>query len=101
MTPSAKQALLDVAPKYIVEHFLDSELLNNITEHELVPEHIVLTPEEKMEVLSKHKLKESQLPRILTSDPVARYFGMKKGQVVKIIRPSEMAGRYICYRVVF
>lgn len=53
MTPSAKQSLVDMAPKYIVEQFLESELLINITEHELVPEHVVMTPEEKQELLQR------------------------------------------------
>lgn len=100
MTPSAKQALVDMAPKYILEQFLESELLINITEHELVPQHILLTADEKAELLSRYKLKESQLMRIQASDPVARYFGLKRGHVVKIIRPSETAGRYISYRLV-
>ncbi|XP_067122755.1 DNA-directed RNA polymerases I, II, and III subunit RPABC1 [Centruroides vittatus] len=100
MTPSAKQALSDMAPKYILEYFLESELLINITEHELVPEHVVMTPEEKAELLARYKLKENQLMRIQDGDPVARYFGLKRGQVVKIIRPSETAGRYISYRLV-
>lgn len=47
MTPSAKQSLIDMLPKYILEQFLESELLINLTEHELVPEHQVLTPGEK------------------------------------------------------
>lgn len=53
MTPSAKQSLVDMAPKYILEYFLESELLINITEHELVPEHVVLMPEEKQELLGR------------------------------------------------
>ena len=36
MTPSARQSLVDMAPKYILEMFLEAELMINITEHELV-----------------------------------------------------------------
>ncbi|VDK82871.1 unnamed protein product [Onchocerca ochengi] len=100
MTPSAKQAIADMAPKYTLEQFLEAELMVNITEHELVPEHVVMTNEEKNELLNRYKLKDTQLPRIQQSDPVARYFGLRRGQVVKIIRPSETAGRYITYRLV-
>lgn len=95
MTPSAKQALVDMAPKYILEHFLEAELLVNITAHMLVPEHVVMTPEEKSELLQRYKLKESQLPRIQQGDPVARYFGLKRGQVVTscLVNHATQEGR--------
>ena len=81
MTPSAKQALVDMAPKYSLEQFREAELMINITEHELVPKHVVMTTEEKRELLQRYKLKEQQLPRMQQSDPVARYFGLRRGQV--------------------
>lgn len=85
MTPSAKQALVDMAPKYSLEQFREAELMINITEHELVPKHVVMTPEEKKELLQRYKLKEQQLPRVQQSDPVARYFGLRRGQVKSFI----------------
>ena len=99
MTPFAKQCLAEMAPKYIIELFQEAELLVNITKHVLVPEHRVLKPEEKKALLERYRAKDAQLPRIQHSDPVARYYGMARGEVVRIVRPSETAGRYVTYRL--
>ncbi len=41
------------------------------------------------------KLRESQLPRIQAGDPVARYFGLKRGQV----RPLQTCFKYDCIKL--
>ncbi|EMG49453.1 RPB5 DNA-directed RNA polymerases I [Candida maltosa Xu316] len=98
ITPSANKLIPTVSPSTI-EIFQENDLIVNITHHELVPKHLKLSKDEKKELLERYRLKESQLPRIQREDPVARYLGLKRGEIVKIIRRSETSGRYASYRI--
>ena len=66
----------------------------------LVPKHRILSEKEKEEFLAKYKVKLTQLPRILQSDPVVKRLGAKVGDIIEIIRkiPGLPESKY--YRVV-
>lgn len=99
LTPQiSKELLLDEFKNY--EMFLAKQLMFNITRHRLVPKHILLNENEVKEVLNRFLATKTQMPRLLSSDPVARYYGMKSGDVCKIIRNSQMTGETYYYRLV-
>ncbi|KAL4429525.1 hypothetical protein ABPG74_014300 [Tetrahymena malaccensis] len=85
---------------YKYEIFFFDDLVINITKHQLVPKHVPLSAIEKKKLMEKYKINDAQLPKILSTDPITKYFGLRTKQVFKIERDSETAGKYITYRIV-
>ena len=83
------------------EVFNDVDLLVNIIDNNLVPKHILLSDKQAEEILTEYKIKKENLTRILSTDRIAKYYNVKPGQIVKIIRPSITAGEEIAYRVCY
>lgn len=71
-----------------------------IFRHVLVPEHILLSDEEKKELIKRLGIKPIMLPWIRASDPAAMAIGARPGDIVKIIRRSDTAGKIVVYRYV-
>jgi len=71
-----------------------------IMSHDLVPEHIIISDEEKKEVFKKYDITSDQLPKILHTDPVVASIGGKPGQLIKVVRKSRTADKSIAYRLV-
>jgi len=76
-----------------VEVFTEKEVQINVTHHVDVPRHILCSNTKRDEILEKYSVTREQIPKIVVNghfpDAVARYLGARKGQLVKIIRPSE------------
>lgn len=68
--------------------------------HELVPEHIKLSENEKKELLQKYNVVEKQLPFIFSSDSALIELNAKPGDVIKILRKSPTKGVAEYFRVV-
>ncbi len=71
-----------------------------VKDHEMVPEHILLTPEESALVLKGFGIEAPQLPKIHVSDPAAKEIGAKVGDIIKVLRKSTTARQSIFYRLV-
>ena len=72
----------------------------NILEHELVPRHEVVPPDEAIRILRELGVKPQELPWLRVTDPVARAIGAKPGDIVRIYRKSPTSGEVIAYRYV-
>jgi DNA-directed RNA polymerase subunit H (RpoH/RPB5) len=84
----------------LTEVFQEIHLMINITEHVLQPSFRLLTKKEVEEYFKTFDNKKREMPRMLDSDPVARYFGAKIGDIFEINRPSITTGESISYRIV-
>ncbi len=71
-----------------------------VKDHEMVPEHVLLTPEESAEVLKAYNIEAPQLPKIHITDPAAKEIEAKVGDIIKVIRKSTTAKQSIFYRLV-
>ena len=75
--------------------------LKKIMQHNLVPLHEIVPKEEVEAVLEKYSVKLSSLPAIASDDPVVKELKAERGDLIKIVRDSMVAGQNICFRVVF
>jgi len=88
----AKQSGIELIPK-IFPSF-------KIFDHDFVSKHELLTSDEREQILDEYKMQPYQLPRIRASDPAVIAVGGNPGDIVKVIRNSVTAGKYVAYRYV-
>lgn len=101
LTAPAVAMLRDLEVKGIhLTAFSEGEVLIDIYEHAKVPLHVPLSASDKAALLDKLKITEKQLPEMQRHDPMARYLGLRVGDVVRIHRVLPTIGHDISYRVV-
>ena len=70
----------------------------NITPHYLVPKQTKLTDTEAKKFLEKYNITVKELPKILVTDPALDNLDVQPGDIIKIDRNSETAGKTTYYR---
>jgi len=95
ITSAVKKLLVNTAElNMTIESFDASTLRYNLTFHRLVPPHTKVSDEEA--TVLKQKYGATNFPILKSSDAVARFYGFKKGDVIKIIRKTG----FVAYRIV-
>jgi len=83
----------------ILQFFQIKQLMFNPTKHEFVPEHVKLTDAEAQDIMKKYMIKSKlQMPIILHNDIIAKWLGLKQGDIVRIKRYNENSGVSYYYR---
>jgi len=83
------------------EIFWYKSLTFNVAKHMLVPKHSIISEMKKEELKKIYFLDNlNKLPTILKEDPVAKYYGMRNGDVCQIVRENPNIGVSIMYRYV-
>ncbi len=95
-TPAAKKFAVEARIELVIGGYASFDIFG----HELVPIHTIMSEGEVQELLDHYGITKSELPRVLKDDPAVRAIGAKVGQVVKIMRSSDTAGRVPYFRVV-
>jgi DNA-directed RNA polymerase subunit H (RpoH/RPB5) len=87
--------------KYVLtEVFSEKELMMNIIEHRYQPIFEILNNLDIDQFLKERKCDKKSLPRIYINDPIVKYYNLKIGNIVRIIRPSGVSGKVVSYRLV-
>ncbi len=76
-----------------IELFSQEELQYNITTHKYQPKFEVLNSKDSDRF---RKIYDTKFPIMLKTDPIVRFYGYQKGDVVKITRKNG----YVMYRIV-
>jgi len=71
-----------------------------VQDHDLVPKHVLLSPQECEAVLKRYGIDAPQLPKIHVSDPAAKEIEAKVGDIIKVVRKSPTAKESVFYRLV-
>lgn len=92
VTPMARK-VIDNSIEMTIEVFLVQELVFNITKHELVPKHEKVNAEKALELKKRFGTK---FPVLLKIDPVCRFYGFKRGDMIRVVRKNGT----IAFRIV-
>ena len=89
---------LFIRKNYFVQVFGLENFLINVSRHQFVPKHTILSKQETIDVLSKYNCTNKNIPTIKRDDAQAKYIGLRIKQICKIDVENVSSGTTEKYR---
>lgn len=80
--------------------FKENTLLSDLISYKEQPKFELLSPIEMDNVRNEYNITNYTIKKMLRTDPVAKYYGLKKEEIIRIIRPSALSGESVDYRII-
>lgn len=83
-----------------IEIWTLQDLFIDPTKHYMCPKHEIIGKNEKDMVLNTYKARSCDFAKISVNDPVIRWYGGKRGSMVRVTRPTPNGFFYFYYRII-
>lgn len=101
INPKPRQFITSNFP--VTEVFLEHELMINLIDSDIIDTRYEILEKDSegyKEYFDAYQNKKKHMPRILVSDPMARYYNLKRNDIIRCIRISDTSGLSPFYRIV-
>ena len=88
-----------IRKNYFVQIFGLENFLINVSRHQFVPKHTVLSKQETQDLLTKYNCTNKNIPTIKRDDAQAKYIGLRPKQICKITAENVSSGTTEKYRL--
>lgn len=92
--------IADYMTRHRTQIFKESALLSNLIDYRDQPKFELLTPTEMGQFKQEYNSTYYTTKKMLKTDAIAKYYALRRGEIIRIIRPSPTSGEAIDYRVV-
>lgn len=80
--------------------FSEASMMFDLVSHNLQPHFEILSPSEIDAFKKEYNVSDYTIKKFSRTDPVVKYYGLKKGAVIKITRNQPVCGKMIDHRMV-
>lgn len=92
--------IADYASKNNTQIFHEFSLLMNLIDYRDQPKFELLSPQEMEMFKEEYNATDYTTKKLYITDPIAKYYNLGKGDIIRIIRPSPTSGYAVDYRIV-